>query len=294
MFDSILDTIGNTPIIRLNNIHDSVYIKLESRNPGGSVKDRAALFMIRDAEASGSLKKGMTIVEPTSGNTGIGLAMVAAALGYKLKVVMPENMSRERADIMRAYGAEVMFTPKENGMKGAVDLASEMASKEGAFIPSQFDNPANVASHYLGTAKEILRDMPDVTHIVAGVGTGGTITGIGKGVKDFGSDVKVIGVEPSESPMITSGKAGPHRIQGIGANFIPGNLDMRYVDHVVTVSSDDAIAMMRRLASEEGILAGISSGAAVHAALDIADAEGGKVLAILPDSGERYMSAGIF
>jgi len=288
---SVLDTIGKTPAVKLQRIGD-VYVKLESRNPGGSVKDRASLFMIRDAESRGLLKSGK-IVEATSGNTGIGLAMVSAALGYKLTIVMPDNMTRERAEIMKAYGAEVIFTPGTEGMKGAVAKAEEIAKKEKAFMPAQFSNPSNVMAHYVGTAKEILEDVPDIDIIVAGIGTGGTATGLGKAMKNFAPKVRIIGVEPLESALITTGKAGPHGIQGIGANFIPDLLDMDVIDSIVTVKSDDAKAMARRLAREEGILAGISSGAAVHAALSLAK-DGKKVLAILPDSGERYISTGIF
>ena len=288
---SVLDTIGKTPAVKLQRI-GNVYVKMESRNPGGSVKDRAALFMIRDAESRGLLKSGK-IVEATSGNTGIGLAMVSAALGYELTIVMPDNMTRERAEIMTAYGAKVLFTPSAEGMKGAVDKANEIAKKEKAFMPGQFSNPSNVMSHYVGTAKEILEDVPDVDLIVAGIGTGGTASGIGRAMKNFAPKVKVIGVEPFESALITSGVSGAHGIQGIGANFIPDNLDMSVIDSVITVKSNDAKAMARRLAREEGILAGISSGAAVHAALSLAK-DGKKVLAILPDSGERYISTGIF
>jgi cysteine synthase A len=288
---SVLDTIGKTPAVKLQRIGD-IYVKMESRNPGGSVKDRAALSMIRNAESRGSLKSGK-IVEATSGNTGIGLAMVSAALGYKLTIVMPDSMTRERAEIMRAYGAEVIFTPGTEGMKGAVDKAAEIAKEYDAFMPAQFSNPSNVMAHYVGTAKEILEDVPDIDIIVAGIGTGGTATGIGKAMKNFAPNVKVIGVEPLESALITTGKAGSHGIQGIGSNFIPDLLDMDVIDSIVTVKSDDAKAMARRLAREEGILAGISSGAAVHAALSLAK-DGKKVLAILPDSGERYISTGIF
>ena len=285
---SILDTIGKTPVVKLRRIGD-IYVKLESKNPGGSVKDRAALFMIRDAEAKGLLKNGR-IVEATSGNTGIGLALVSAALGYKLTVVMPDSMSKERADVMKAYGAEVIFTPGTKGMKGAVELAESM-SKDGAFMPSQFSNPSNIMAHYVGTAKEILEDVPDVEVVVAGIGTGGTVTGIGRAMKNFSPNIKIIGVEPEESPLLTKGTSGPHKIQGIGSNFVPDNLDRSVIDSIVTVKGDDAVKMAKRLAREEGILAGISSGAAVHAALKFKDK---KVVAILPDTGERYMSTGIF
>lgn len=295
-YSDITGTIGRTPIVRLNRIADGhVFVKLESRNPGGSSKDRAALFMLRDAESKGLLKKGGTIVEPTSGNTGIGLAMVSAALGYHLIVVMPDTMSEERIRIMEAYGAEVVSSPGKDGMDGSVKMAEKLAKEKNAFMPLQFDNPNNVMAHYVGTAKEILEDIPDIGFVVAGIGTGGTATGIGKALKESSSKAKVIGVEPAESPLISAGKAGPHRIQGIGANFIPGNLDMDCIESVITVAGEDAVEMTRRLAREEGILAGISSGAAVCAALRIAEKnKGEKVLAILPDTGERYMSTGIF
>lgn len=290
-----MDTIGRTPVVRLNNIAKSVYAKLESFNPGGSVKDRAALFMVRDAESKGILKKGGTIVEPTSGNTGIGLAMVSAALGYHLVIVMPDSMSRERIDLMRAYGAEVILSPGKEGMNGSVKMAERIVSERNGFMPQQFSNPNNIMSHLVGTAVEILEDVPNVDHIVAGVGTGGTVTGIGKAMRKFKPDVKVIGVEPLESPLITEGRSGPHRIQGIGANFIPENLDKDVIDRIITISSDEAEAMTRRLAREEGILAGISSGAAVAASLKILEEHpDSTIVAILPDSGERYMSTGIF
>ena len=292
---TILNGIGNTPMVKLSRISDNVYVKLESRNPGGSIKDRAALYMIRDAEARGLLKKGGTIVEPTSGNTGIAIAMIASVLGYRTVIVMPDSMSKERAEIMKAYGAEVIFTPGSKGMDGAVKKAESVAKERGGMILGQFNNQSNVMAHYVGTGREILEDVPDVAFIVAGIGTGGTVTGIGKAMRNFSPNTKVIGVEPAESPLITSGKAGAHKIQGIGANFIPGIFDQSVVDSVVTVTGDDAIAMTRRLADEEGIFAGISSGAAVHAAVQMAKKnKGKKVVAILADSGERYMSTGIF
>jgi cysteine synthase A len=299
VFDSILDSVGNTPIVKLNKLtkgmRSKVYVKIEGKNPGGSIKDRAALSMIDDAETSGKLKPNGTIIEPTSGNTGIGLAMVAAVRGYKAVIVMPDTMSKERISLMKAYGADVVLTPGKDGMAGAVKKAEEIAKDTGGFIPQQFDNPANPLAHYVGTAKEILEELPDVDYVVAGIGTGGTISGIGHGLKKYSSKAKAIGVEPTESPLITMGKAGPHKIQGIGANFIPKNYDKNYVDSVVTVKSDDAIETTRRLAREEGILAGISSGASVSAALRIAsEQEGKKIVAILPDVGDRYLSTGIF
>ncbi len=298
-FDDILGTVGRTPVVRLNRItsglKSEVYVKVEGKNPGGSIKDRAALSMIDDAVANGKLKEGGVIIEPTSGNTGIGLAMVSAVRGYRAVIVMPDTMSKERISLMKAYGADVVLTPGKEGMAGAVSKAEEIAKETGGIIIGQFYNPANPMAHYVGTAKEILEDIPDVDFVVAGIGTGGTVTGIGKGLKRFSSKAKVIGVEPAESPLITEGRVGPHKIQGIGANFVPENYDKDAVEKVVTVKGDDAIDTMRRLAREEGILAGISSGAAVKAALDLASSvEGKKIVAILPDVGDRYLSTGIF
>ena len=299
MFDDILGTIGRTPVVRLNRLSaglgSEVYVKFEGKNPGGSIKDRAALSMLDDAVASGRLKEGGTVVEPTSGNTGIGLAMVSAVRGYKAVIVMPDTMSKERISLMKAFGAEVVLTPGKDGMAGAVAKAEEIAKERNGIIAGQFYNPANPLAHFVGTAKEILEDIPDVDYVVAGIGTGGTVTGIGRGLKRFSSKAKVIGVEPAESPLITDGHAGPHKIQGIGANFVPENYDKEVVDKVVQVKGDDAIETARRLAREEGILAGISSGAAVRAALDLAASEKGKkIIAILPDVGDRYLSTGIF
>ena len=298
-FDDILATIGRTPVVRLNNLTkgmgSEVYVKVEGKNPGGSIKDRAALGMIEDALASGKLEEGGTIIEPTSGNTGIGLAMVSAVRGFKAVIVMPDTMSKERISLMKAFGADVVLTPGKDGMAGAVRKAEEIKKETGGMIAGQFYNPANPLAHYIGTAKEILEDIPDVDYVVAGIGTGGTVTGIGRGLKRFSSKAKVIGVEPAESPLITEGKAGAHKIQGIGANFIPENFDSEAVEKVVTVKGDDAIETTRLLAKKEGILAGISSGAAVKAALDLASAtEGKKIVAILPDVGDRYLSTGIF
>ena len=299
MFDDILGTIGRTPVIRLNRLASGlgseVYVKFEGKNPGGSIKDRAALSMLDDAVAKGLLKEGGTVIEPTSGNTGIGLAMVSAVRGYKAVIVMPDTMSKERISLMKAFGAEVILTPGKEGMAGAVNKAIEISKETGGIIAGQFYNPANPLAHYVGTAKEILEDIPDVDYVVAGIGTGGTVTGIGKGMKRFSAKAKVIGVEPAESPLITEGRAGPHKIQGIGANFVPDNYDKDVVEKVVQVKGDDAIETARRLAREEGILAGISSGAAVRAALDLAAKEKGKkIIAILPDVGDRYLSTGIF
>ena len=299
LFDDVLSSIGNTPLIRLNRLTEGmgseVYVKVEGKNPAGSIKDRAALSMIEDAVARGVLEEGGTVIEPTSGNTGIGLCMVCAVRGYKAVIIMPDTMSKERISLMKAYGAEVILTPGKDGMAGAVSEAERIAEERGGIIAGQFDNPANPRAHVVGTAKEILNDLPDVDYVVAGIGTGGTATGIGEGFKLYSSNAKVVGVEPAESPLITEGRSGPHKIQGIGANFIPGNYLEEYIDRVVTVKGDDSIEMMRRLAREEGILAGISAGAAVFAALEIASKEEGKkIVAILPDVGDRYLSTGIF
>ncbi len=299
LFDDVLSSIGNTPLIRLNRLTEGmgseVYVKVEGKNPAGSIKDRAALSMIEDAVARGVLEEGGTVIEPTSGNTGIGLCMVCAVRGYKAVIIMPDTMSKERISLMKAYGAEVILTPGKDGMAGAVSEAERIAEERGGIIAGQFDNPANPRAHVVGTAKEILNDLPDVDYVVAGIGTGGTATGIGEGFKLYSSNAKVVGVEPAESPLITEGRSGPHKIQGIGANFIPGNYLEEYIDRVVTVKGDDSIEMMRRLAREEGILAGISSGAAVFAALEIASKEEGKkIVAILPDVGDRCLSTGIF
>ena len=299
LFDDVLSSIGNTPLIRLNRLTEGmgseVYVKVEGKNPAGSIKDRAALSMIEDAVARGVLEEGGTVIEPTSGNTGIGLCMVCAVRGYKAVIIMPDTMSKERISLMKAYGAEVILTPGKDGMAGAVSEAERIAEERGGIIAGQFDNPANPRAHVVGTAKEILNDLPDVDYVVAGIGTGGTATGIGEGFKLYSSNAKVVGVEPAESPLITEGRSGPHKIQGIGANFIPGNYLEEYIDRVVTVKGDDSIEMMRRLGREEGILAGISSGAAVFAALEIASKEEGKkIVAILPDVGDRYLSTGIF
>lgn len=298
IYENITETIGRTPMIRLNNIAPNgshVYVKAERTNPGGSIKDRAALAMINDAEAKGILKKGSVIVEPTSGNTGIALAMIAAARGYKAVFVMPETMSKERIQAMRAYGAEIILSPGKEGMAGATSLADKVAKERNGWIAGQFDNPMNKAAHRTGTGPEILTDLPDVDYVFAGFGTGGTASGIAMAFKDADSKAKVIGVEPAESPLVTEGHAGPHKIQGIGANFIPGNLDLDVIDSVIRVKGDDAINTTVRLAREEGIFAGISSGAAVFAALEMAKKEPGKkIVAILPDGGDKYMSTGIF
>lgn len=298
LYSSITETIGETPLVRLNRMTPPgthVYVKIEKGNPAGSIKDRAALSMIDDAVAKGLLEDGGTIIEPTSGNTGIAISMIAAARGYKAVIVMPDTMSKERISLMRAYGAEVVLSPGSEGMQGAVDLAERIRAERGGFIAGQFDNPANVAAHRTGTGKEILRDLPDVDYVYAGIGTGGTASGIGLAFKDAGSDAKVIGIEPAESPLITKGHAGKHNIQGIGSNFVPGNYLPEAVDSVETVPTDYAIRTAVELARKEGVFVGISSGANVFAAIRKAREEpSAKIVAILPDGGEKYMSLGIY
>ncbi len=302
VLDSILNTIGCTPVIRLNKLvpegSASVLMKLEAFNPGGSVKDRIAFNMIDDAEKKGLLKKGMTIIEPTSGNTGIGLAMVAAVKGYPIIFTMPETMSVERRMILQQFGAKLILTPADRGMVGAVMEAQELADAEKYFMPQQFENDANPEAHRKTTALEIIHDLKkqQLDYFVVGVGTGGTITGAGEVLKQHYNGLKVIAVEPTDSPVLSQGNAGPHKIQGIGAGFIPEILNLDVIDEIITVKNEDAFEMAKQLARQEGILAGISSGANVWAALEIAKRAGhGKtVLTVLPDTGERYMSTPLF
>ncbi|WP_067078494.1 cysteine synthase A [Methanoculleus horonobensis] len=304
VYRDITWTVGNTPLVRLNRITEgapsTVVAKLESFNPMGSVKDRIAVAMIEAAERDGTIREGTVIVEPTSGNTGIGLASVCAARGYRLRLVMPETMSVERQKTLRALGADLILTPGAGGMAGAVRRAAEIAAEDpGAFfIPQQFENPANPAIHRMTTAEEIWRDTDgEADVLVAGVGTGGTITGIAEALKARKPSFKAIAVEPAESPVISGGKPGPHRIQGIGAGFVPRIYRPDLIDEVVRVTSEEAFAMTRRLAREEGVLAGISSGAAAHAACEVAhrpEFEGKLIVVILPDTGERYLSTGLF
>ena len=298
---SIDQLIGNTPLMRLTRLEQKLGLqgqllaKLEYFNPGGSIKDRAALQMLRAAEQAGRIGPGALIIEPTSGNTGIGLCMLCAARGYRAIIVVPETASIERIKLMRAYGAQVVLTPGSAGMRGAVERAEALAREnENAFIPSQFDNPENANAHYLTTGPEIWAQTEGhVDALVAGVGTGGTITGIGRYLRERKPDVQLIAVEPASSPLLSQGHAGPHKIQGIGANFVPAVLDRSLLSRVQTVENDAAFAMMHLLAETEGVFCGISSGAAVSAAADVLreDAMRGKtVVAILPDTGERYMS----
>lgn len=293
----VSDLIGKTPIIKLKKIVEKgmaeVYAKVEFKNPGGSIKDRICLAMIEDAEKSGELKPGGTIVEPTSGNTGIGLAMIGAARDYKVILTMPETMSLERIYILKSYGAEVILTPGSEGMEGSIKKAEEIMKKKGAFMPQQFSNPANPEVHRRTTALEILEALGErIDAFVAGVGTGGTITGVGEVLKSNNPGIKIVAVEPAASPVLSGGRAGPHKIQGIGAGFIPKVLNRAVIDRVITVKDDEAFRFSRRLAEEEGLFVGISSGAAAWAALKLAAelGPGKKVVTVFPDTGERYFS----
>lgn len=293
--------IGETPIVKLNRYVEEgsadIYVKLEYFNPGSSVKDRIALAMIEAAEEAGHLKEGSTIVEPTSGNTGIGLAMVAAAKGYRLIVVMPDTMSLERRNLLRAYGAELVLTPGAEGMKGAIQKAEELVEKNGYFLPQQFNNEANPNIHERTTGPEIVKQMKDgLDAFVSGIGTGGTITGAGKVLREHFPNVKIFAVEPEDSPVLSGGNPGPHKIQGIGAGFVPKVLDTDIYDEVVKIANEEAFEASRAVAKSEGILGGISSGAAIAAARKVARqlGEGKKVLAILPDNGERYLSTALY
>ena len=298
--NNIAELIGNTPIIKLNTIAGpedaEIYLKLESFNPGGSVKDRIGLAMLEEAEKAGLVKPGDTLIEPTSGNTGIGLAMMAAAKGYRAILVMPETMSIERRNLLKAYGAELVLTPGPEGMKGAIAKANELQKENGWFMPAQFDNPANPKIHRETTAVEILEALPDVAAFVAGVGTGGTITGVGEVLKEKNADVKIVAVEPTASPVLAGGKPSPHKIQGIGAGFVPSVTNTEIFDEIIAVDHEDAYDIARRLAKDEGILVGISSGGNVWAALQVAKklGKGKKVLTVAPSTGERYLSTPLF
>lgn len=301
--DSVTALIGGTPLVRLNKmaagLPAAVAVKLESLNPGGSVKDRIALSILEEAEKRGLLGEGGTLVEATSGNTGIGLAMVCAVRGYRLILTMPETMSEERRRLLRAYGAELVLTPGEKGMQGAVDRAAELAAEiPGTFMPRQFENPDNPAAHRRGTGPEIWRDTGGRVDIfVAGVGTGGALTGAAEFLKERKPSVRAVAVEPAESPVLSGGRPGPHKIQGIGAGFIPAVLNRDLIDETIRITAEEAFDASRQLAREEGILAGISSGAALHAALVVAGREenrGQLLVVLLPDTGERYLSTGLF
>lgn len=298
--NSVSDLVGRTPLVRLNRLTGpedaTVYLKLEYFNPGSSVKDRIALAMIEAAEKAGNLTEGSTIIEPTSGNTGIGLAMIAAAKGYRAVLVMPDTMSLERRNLLRAYGADLVLTPGAEGMKGAIAKAEELAKEKGYFMPQQFNNEANPEIHRLTTGPEIADALDQVDAFISGVGTGGTITGVGSVLKERFDHVQIIAVEPSDSPVLSGGKPGPHKIQGIGAGFVPKVLNTDIYDEIITVSNEDAYNTARRAAREEGILGGVSSGAAIYAALQVAKklGKGKNVVAILPSNGERYLSTPLY
>lgn len=305
IFDSAEQLIGRTPLLRARHIEAAeglkakLLLKLEGFNPGGSAKDRVGLAMINDAERRGLIKAGATIIEPTSGNTGIGLCVVAAARGYRAIIVMPDSMSMERRLLMRAYGAELVLTPGSLGMKGAIDKANELARDiPGSFIPGQFDNPANPDVHFLTTGPELYEDTDgNIDIFVAGVGTGGTITGAGRYLKEKRPDVKIVAVEPAASPLLSQGVAGPHGLQGIGANFVPAVLDRSVIDEIIPVTEEDAYAAGRQIGCREGVLVGISSGACLHAAIQLARREenaGKTIVAFMPDAGDRYLSTKMY
>ena len=300
--NNILELIGSTPLVKLNKINDGfadIAVKLECFNPGNSVKDRPALNMIDTAEKEGKINPNTVIIEPTSGNTGIGLALVCAVKGYKLILTMPESMSIERRKMLLGYGAELVLTPKEQGMQGAVDKANELTKEyPNSFIPSQFSNLANPQIHKLTTAQEIIKDTDGKVDIfVASFGTGGTVSGVGKALKEYNPNIKIIAVEPAESPLVTQGTSAPHGIQGIGANFVPDNLNQNVIDEIITIKTNDAIETAKRLAKEEGICCGISTGANVKAAIEIANRpenKGKLIVTINCDYGERYLSTALF
>lgn len=305
IYQNASQLIGNTPLLRLNNIEKKLNLnvtllaKVEYFNPTGSVKDRIALSMIEDAEKKGIIHSDTVVIEPTSGNTGIGLASVCAAKGYKCILVMPENMSKERIKLIKAYGADVVLSPKEKGMKGAVDKAEELSKTyDSSFIPSQFENPSNPEIHYKTTGPEIYKSSNKKVDIfIAGIGTGGTISGTGRYLKEQNRNIKIIGVEPDDSPLLTKGKAGPHKIQGIGANFVPKTLDKKYVDEFMTATTEEAYEYARLAGKYEGILVGISSGAALAQAVKVAkrnENNGKTIVVLLPDSGDRYLSTELF
>lgn len=304
LVNSVVDLIGNTPIVKLNNVtgpNDAdVYVKVEYFNPGSSVKDRLAYAMINKAEKDGLLKEGSTLIEPTSGNTGIGLAMVAAAKGYKAVIVMPDTMSMERRNLLRAYGAELILTPGAEGMKGAIAKAEELSKENGWFLPQQFENPVNAVVHRETTGPEIISAFEEaglsLDAFVSGVGTGGTVTGSGEALKGKFPEIEIIAVEPKDSPVLSGGKPGPHKIQGIGAGFVPEVLKSEVITSIFPVENDDAFETSRKVAREEGILGGISAGAAMYAAIETAKrlGKGKNVLAILPDNGERYLSTPLY
>ena len=300
--ENITQIIGNTPVVKLRNVVDEdaadVYVKLEYQNPGGSVKDRIALAMIEKAEKEGKIKPGDTIVEPTSGNTGIGLAFVCAAKGYKAVFTMPETMSSERRNLLKAYGAELVLTPGSEAMKGAIKKAKELKEKHGYFEPQQFENPANPEVHALTTGPELVEQFEgkQIDAFLAGVGTGGTLSGVGKVLKEKYPNVEIVAIEPEGSPVLSGGEPGPHKLQGLGAGFVPDTLNTDIYDSIIKVGNDTAMDMARRVAKEEGILAGISSGAAIYAAIEKAKelGKGKTVVTVLPSNGERYLSTPLY
>ncbi|WP_323703405.1 cysteine synthase A [Mammaliicoccus sp. Dog046] len=300
--NNIVELIGDTPVVKLNNVVEEgsadVYVKLEYQNPGSSVKDRIGLAMIEAAEKDGKIKPGDTIIEPTSGNTGIGLAMVAAAKGYKAVFVMPDTMSSERRSLLKAYGAELVLTPGAEGMKGAIKKAKELSEEKGYFEPQQFENPANPKVHELTTGPELLEQFEgtEIDAFLAGVGTGGTLSGAGKVLKGKYPNVQIVAIEPEASPILSGGNPGPHKLQGLGAGFVPDTLNTNIYDDVIKVGNEEAMEMSRKVAKEEGILGGISSGAAIVAALKKAKelGEGKTVVTVLPSNGERYLSTPLY
>lgn len=302
IYQNAIELVGGTPLLKVNGFdaenRAEVYVKLEKMNPAGSTKDRAALGMLEEAEKKGLLKVGSVIIEPTSGNTGIALAMLGKAKGYRVIIVMPESMSQERRALIKAYGAELVLTEAATGMKGAIKKAGEIKEEVGAlgFIPQQFMNEANPNKHYQTTAKEIFEDLPDVDAFVVGVGTGGTISGFGQYAKDHGKNVKVVAVEPTTSAVLSGENPGPHKIQGIGAGFVPDNYHGEFVDEILKVSTEDAFSTAKTFGQEEGVLIGISSGANLYGALEVAKklGKGKKVVTVAPDGGEKYISMGLF
>ena len=300
VYENIIQTVGKTPVVKINSVHEDgmaeIYAKLEFFNPGGSVKDRIAASMILGMQKEGTLKKGDVIVEPTSGNTGIGVAMAGAALGFKVVLVMPETMSIERRKLQAAFGAQFVLTEGAKGMKGAIEKANELVREKGYVMLSQFENKFNPQAHELTTAKEIMDDFKELDAFVAGVGTGGTLSGVAKALKANGYNTKIIAVEPNDSAVISGEKPGPHKIQGIGAGFIPATLDTSYIDEIERVENDEAFDAARKLAKEEGVLLGISGGAALAAAIKVAKrlGKGKKVLFVAPDNGERYLSTPLY
>lgn len=290
----LLETIGKSKLVQLKNIgNGKVFVKVEKSNPAGSVKDRAALYMIKGAIEDGSLKEGMKIVEPTSGNTGIAIAMIGRAFGYKVNIIMPSSMSVERRNLIESFGANLILTG-EGGMQTAVDKAKELVATGNYFMPNQFENKYNAVAHEETTGPEIYKELKDISGFIAGIGTGGTVTGVGRYLKSQNKDIKIWGLEPEESPLLTKGEAGPHKIQGLGANFIPKVLDKKILDKTITVPSEKAIKMAKRLSREEGLSVGISSGANVLGALKMQKEIGGNIVTVAPDTAERYMSTDLF